>query len=99
MISPVIRDCSLITPVLYKIIVSLHRLVLETTACSARGGICRYRPCGHGGICEACARQILRTTATCHFCREPVEDVARIERAGFDNDADPVAVATVVASS
>eukprot|EP01105_Mastigella_eilhardi_P006814 TRINITY_DN18333_c0_g1_i2.p1 TRINITY_DN18333_c0_g1~~TRINITY_DN18333_c0_g1_i2.p1 ORF type:complete len:496 (-),score=118.15 TRINITY_DN18333_c0_g1_i2:56-1426(-) len=35
-------------------------------------------PCGHMGLCIGCARDILRTRASCPFCRTTVKDVVQI---------------------
>ena len=29
-----------------------------------------FHPCGHGGLCFDCAKTIIETNATCHYCRK-----------------------------
>lgn len=39
------------------------------------------RPCGHGGICEDCARHLtgLKSSALCPFDREPIQAFMKID--------------------
>mmetsp|Transcript_10678 Transcript_10678/g.9086 ORF Transcript_10678/g.9086 Transcript_10678/m.9086 type:complete len:261 (-) Transcript_10678:416-1198(-) len=37
-------------------------------------------PCGHGGLCEGCAKDIIATTGNCFLCRQPVKLVAIVGR-------------------
>eukprot|EP00929_Paragymnodinium_shiwhaense_P014656 TRINITY_DN122591_c0_g1_i1.p1 TRINITY_DN122591_c0_g1~~TRINITY_DN122591_c0_g1_i1.p1 ORF type:complete len:572 (+),score=38.89 TRINITY_DN122591_c0_g1_i1:114-1829(+) len=43
---------------------------------------CVFYPCGHGGLCERCARTMLESPRwekhSCHMCRERVEVVVKI---------------------
>ena len=35
-------------------------------------------PCGHGGICEGCAKAIIAKSCKCYLCRRKVEVLAKI---------------------
>ncbi|KAF4758398.1 hypothetical protein FOZ63_026353 [Perkinsus olseni] len=37
-------------------------------------------PCGHGGLCEGCAKDIISSTGNCYLCRQPVKLVAIVGR-------------------
>ena len=39
---------------------------------------CVFLPCGHAGICESCAYDILEGQSKCCFCRQHIEMVASI---------------------
>jgi len=38
-----------------------------------------YLPCGHGGACYACAKEILKTKGECHLCRCQIRRLAKLE--------------------
>lgn len=53
----------------------------ECSICAAAVADVVLRPCGHGGICEDCARHLTssRTSALCPYCREPIDAFMKID--------------------
>jgi hypothetical protein len=37
-----------------------------------------FQPCGHGGVCFECAKQILIGRRKCPLCRSPIEEVLKL---------------------
>jgi hypothetical protein len=37
-------------------------------------------PCGHSGICEGCAKDLVTLTKECYICRNEIELIAKIKR-------------------
>jgi hypothetical protein len=48
-------------------------------------------PCGHAGVCNACALKLLETTKICHICRKGIEKVLQLV-----NDKNKVVLVTEV---
>ena len=41
---------------------------------------CIFQPCGHGSCCYECAEKVVEDKATCHYCREEIVKVLRIDK-------------------
>ncbi|KAF4680591.1 hypothetical protein FOZ60_013237 [Perkinsus olseni] len=37
-------------------------------------------PCGHGGLCEGCAKDLIIASSECYICRQPVKLIAKLGR-------------------
>lgn len=49
--------------------------------CYALDSDCIFMPCGHGGVCLGCSKDVVRVQGECYLCRTPVEYVLR-----YDNE-------------
>ena len=47
--------------------------------CFALDSDCIFMPCGHGGICLGCSKDVVRVQGECYLCRTPVEYVLRYD--------------------
>ncbi|KAF4676304.1 hypothetical protein FOL47_006460 [Perkinsus chesapeaki] len=43
-------------------------------------------PCGHGGLCEGCAKDLVLRTTKCYMCRERIEMLGLVKDAGDDGE-------------
>ena len=68
----------------------------QCVICFDRDADCVYQPCGHGGVCEECARRAIQASPLCHMCRGRIESVAKITATGVDDEGALVAVGTVI---
>ena len=41
--------------------------------CFALDSDCIFMPCGHGGVCLGCSKDVVRVQGECYLCRAPVE--------------------------
>ena len=68
---------------------ALNDSVKECVICCENECDSVFMPCGHAGVCNACALKLLETTKLCHICRNPLEKVLKILK-----DEDKVIVIT-----
>ena len=54
--------------------------------CFALDSDCIFMPCGHGGICLGCSKDVVRVQGECYLCRAPVEYVLRYDNQDRKND-------------
>jgi hypothetical protein len=47
--------------------------------CFALDSDCIFMPCGHGGVCLGCSKDVVRVQGECYLCRTPVEYVLRYD--------------------
>lgn len=59
-------------------------------------------PCGHSGLCEGCAKDLVTLTKECYICRSEIELIARIKNPGkepkrriFDENNTPCGSSTL----
>ncbi|KAF4667143.1 hypothetical protein FOZ61_008604 [Perkinsus olseni] len=48
-------------------------------------------PCGHGGLCEGCAKDLVLRTTKCYMCRKRIEMLGLVREAGSDELLHPIA--------
>jgi len=46
-------------------------------------------PCGHSGICEGCAKDLVTLTKECYICRSEIELIAKINKKSKPNTTTP----------
>ena len=59
-----------------------------------------FLPCGHGGICDFCTKDLLNSNSKdrrcCHICRIPIGLIARIKKVKNEGKSSPSFVGTAV---
>ena len=54
--------------------------------CFANDSDCIFMPCGHGGVCLDCSKDVIKVQGECYLCRTPIEYVLKYNNADKKDD-------------